>query len=301
MHFSVISRALKNAAFTKQTSLKCAQDVVDALNQSYIYRNEEIMRDVKVKNKKRLEKNPLLNHLTSFAVLFNPPPTEKVKVGFREITKLTAYYNFKNIREKDENDEKETYEFYSTIFSDLIRLVPVHSVIDVNEIDISVDLDSENNRIISQTYQEYNDKVERNINAKRVFIDYVMKAQDILEREESTSENSRLNVQENQPIDNQGNQVQTTSNPNRPRIQVDDPLNALIPKYCIHNCSTCNVEPFYKIEDIKTPLLIRHDLIKEELLRHSHKKNLQIKKKSRTVAQAKAELIEHYRYAHNYV
>jgi len=89
-HFSLISRALKNEIFRNKTSLKSAQDVVEALNNNYIYLNEE-----------KISQNNI--SYISKATYFNPPITRSITKNLRIIQDLDSYYNFQNIKQGDHN------------------------------------------------------------------------------------------------------------------------------------------------------------------------------------------------------
>jgi hypothetical protein len=72
------------------------------------------------------------------------------------------------------------------------------------------------------------------------------------------------------------------------------------PEFCIYNCDQCRALPTYRrLADFDIPGLINQKKINDELALHGHKKS-RIKKngKARLTHEAKAELIDHYRYMH---
>jgi hypothetical protein len=127
-HFSVVSRAFKYATHKNQKGLNSAQEVVDALNSSYIYLNEE-----------KIEQNKKFS--TSIAVYYNPA-NEHIERNERDIADFSCYYHFKTIREnvrpqESRNRKKNAneivgnieYRLYSAIFSDGTIFMPVESQI----------------------------------------------------------------------------------------------------------------------------------------------------------------------------
>jgi hypothetical protein len=74
------------------------------------------------------------------------------------------------------------------------------------------------------------------------------------------------------------------------------------PYFCIYNCFKCKAKPTFKIDDINSPNFISQSKINDELFLHGHKKSLLMprSKKFRNVREAKAELLAHYKFAHNF-
>jgi hypothetical protein len=122
-HFSVVSRAFENAVQKNQSGLNSAEEVVEALNFSYIYHNDE-----------KLEKNQTFN--TSLAIHFNPTNERGIIGGTRAITgEVELYYHLKTVMEiaTDEDFEdtaneivgNHIFRLYTSIFSDQTFLIPL--------------------------------------------------------------------------------------------------------------------------------------------------------------------------------
>ncbi len=114
-HFSVVSRAFKYATHKNQKGLNSAQEVVDALNSSYIYLNEE-----------KIEKNKKFSK--SIAVYYNPANEQKIERNERKIENFYCYYHFKTIREnllpqdrQRENRKKMQMKSLEMLSTDCIR------------------------------------------------------------------------------------------------------------------------------------------------------------------------------------
>jgi hypothetical protein len=120
-HFSVVSKALEKFKNKNQRPLRDAQEVVNALNESAFYVNEE-----KLANNKKTS--------TSIAVHFNRKE-EIIVRNFRVIddSMLSHYYNFQNRMEIING--VTTFPFYSTLYSDLTELMDVDSQLDENNIE----------------------------------------------------------------------------------------------------------------------------------------------------------------------
>jgi hypothetical protein len=94
--------------------------------------------------------------------------------------------------------------------------------------------------------------------------------------------------------------AQASSQPliNRPHARAFGPK----PPSCKdeYNCNACRVPPRYRrIADFQIPRVINQNQINIELGLHSHKKSLKKKNgKSRTVDEARTELIAHYQHMH---
>jgi hypothetical protein len=94
--------------------------------------------------------------------------------------------------------------------------------------------------------------------------------------------------------------AQASSQPliNRPHARAFGPK----PPSCKdeYNCNACRVPPRYRrIADFQIPRVINQNQINIELGLHSHKKSLKKKNgKTRTVDEARAELIAHYQHMH---
>jgi hypothetical protein len=128
-HFSVVSRAFEYAVQKSRSGLNSAEEVVEALNSSYIYHNDE-----------KLDKNQTFN--TSLALHFNPTDERGIAGGHRAVTgDVELYYHYKTVRETaNDNDFNEVrraneivgndiFRLYTSIFSDQSILIPLETTI----------------------------------------------------------------------------------------------------------------------------------------------------------------------------
>ena len=139
-HFSVISKKLNYAKFKLKTSFKEAQEVVDYLNSTFNQTTQ-----------------------TSKAYLYNLPQKETIDIGRREIKDLNCYFNLQNIKTND-----GSFEFSSSIYSDLTELLPVNCKVGINPKQrINRTIDIELNKVRETTNEQRRAIINDNLTLKK--------------------------------------------------------------------------------------------------------------------------------------
>jgi hypothetical protein len=168
-HFSIISRVLEKTIFKKQTSLKSAQDVVDALNENSIYINEGGNNSESLRN-------------NSIAILFNPPNRRTVNRNKRIIKDLNCYYNLQNVLKDGE------FEFFSSIFSDRTSLIAIDSVLEDIIENFKNTVDPENNVVERISNNERSNIIQNNLTNKKRLIELIFES----EKKKKLNEHEKL-------------------------------------------------------------------------------------------------------------
>lgn len=145
--------ALEKYIFKNKTALKCAQDVVDALNSSSDFLLSE-----------KLEKGIALSE--SIAIIFNPPEKETLIRKKRFIRDINCYYNFQNIRDNN------NFEFFSTIFSNQTELIPVDSSIEEQTFLFTNSTKPEDNKIVKISNEQRSETIQY-LEDKRMMINMI--------------------------------------------------------------------------------------------------------------------------------
>jgi hypothetical protein len=176
-HFSVVSKALEKFKNKNQRPLLDAQDVVNALNESAFYVNEE-----KLANNKKTSR--------SIAVHFNRKEEQVVR-NFRVIddSMLSHYYNFQNRMEIING--VTTFPFYSTLYSDLTELMDVDSQLDENNIE-KFKYSPNEREAFENNFHEEPTELERRAKLKKAFDAKIKKTEQIIEDHQEKNRGIKL-------------------------------------------------------------------------------------------------------------
>jgi hypothetical protein len=145
-YFSIVSKALENYILRKESALNSAEDVINPLNASTIYLNEDRL------NKKTVD---------SLALHFNPPVNEIYTLSKRIVPHLQTYYNFQNIIVNGK------YTLFSSLYSDreLLTLPIKTRYFFANPVEVTHEITLQIVRPIEESKRS--EQISRNLSNKR--------------------------------------------------------------------------------------------------------------------------------------
>ena len=150
-HFSFLSKSVNIAKFKRKTSFKNAKEVVEYLNMTFSQQGSRY-------NSK------------SIAIFYNPPEKETLDIGRREIADLHCYYNLQNKWSGD-----GTFEFCSTIYSDLSEYLPVNCTVGTNAgLEFNRFINAKLNKVEETTNEERRFVIDNNITKKKRRTEFVI-------------------------------------------------------------------------------------------------------------------------------
>jgi hypothetical protein len=261
-HFSLISYYIRRESI--KFWIKSAEDIAEIINSSQI--NSNIFRMEQSKNE-----------IQTRAYVLNPNFNQKYIKKIRVIQHLTCFYNLQNVFIEG--------EFYlnSTVYSDLEKFI------DPKYLDSVV---SSENSIINfkdkNIAQESELNIESYLKIKRQRIEIFLSTATPQPSPSKVIDTSIRNIQISQP---------TFLSP------ISNPTTSKKPEYCTNDCNKCKAHIEYSLEQLNakngSKNLIGQIQINDELFKHSHPKSRKINSNFRNTEQARNELINHYKYAHN--
>jgi hypothetical protein len=322
-HFSVVSRILRMTAFKDETILKNSQEVVDALNRKFDehYNARLLKKQIPIK---------------SVAILFNPQFTQiggrqlragqveartfQVENFGRVIDNMQSYFNFAAHRNDVNN---KIFTSVLTSFDDqMTNQMTIKAPEAQQNVTLSTYNPNDNHYVrfsdvdLTNMMNEMNEtnKVFNNVErAKRWQTDDDDDDHEDSDREED--DERRSNLSENNEPEN-GETLSDLNDLNKYQIQLKRQLickSIPRPSTCydknicesrkqeiIRHCASCKVRNLFFTDEKNLMEFGTQFTLNEELAKHGHAKSRITRGKGRTVPQAKHELLQHYRYMHNW-